>query len=181
MSHPPTPPPLPVATPTHMDEASVQAYLNQQLLIDGRPVSGAEGMTLLQVEEDVLRGGRFRTFPWSFSLVILSFRRSSPLIYVPANQWVGGHAWLWTLPSLFLGWWGIPWGFLFTLMNIYRNAMGGRELTPAVLQALLGQERATGILTHMAPRKADPALWCLRACAVCVPIALIMLLAALLS
>ena len=41
-----------------------------------------------------------------------------------------------TLISLLAGWWGIPWGPIWTVMTVVQNFAGGKDLTPAVLAAL---------------------------------------------
>ena len=38
--------------------------------------------------------------------------------------------------SLFLGWWGIPWGPIYTVGTIATNLGGGRDVTKEVLASL---------------------------------------------
>lgn len=158
-----------------MPQHAVDAYLNQPVLSGGKVVSGTHGMTIAQVEEDVLRGGRFLMFSWNFSVLIMSFRRASPLTYVRSDQWVGPRALLWTIPSFFVGWWGIPWGIVFTIQSFYRNSVGGHDVTSEVMQSLVGPQRASGIMARVGKRPADPVLWLLRLACIAVPLAIISL------
>ncbi|WP_256364380.1 hypothetical protein [Nostoc piscinale] len=38
--------------------------------------------------------------------------------------------------SLFLGWWGIPWGIIYTIQSVVTNLQGGKDVTPQVMSAL---------------------------------------------
>jgi len=42
----------------------------------------------------------------------------------------------WTLLSLIAGWWGIPWGLIFTSQSLYINLRGGNDVTNEVANAL---------------------------------------------
>jgi hypothetical protein len=44
-----------------------------------------------------------------------------------------------TLVSLVAGWWGIPWGPIYTVQSIYNNSRGGKDVTQAVVNSLRGQ------------------------------------------
>lgn len=70
------------------------------------------------------------------SLFILTMRFRSPRVVVgsPKNQSTGV---MYTLVSAVAGWWGLPWGFIYTPQAIYRNLHGGyrqtvRELLPTL-------------------------------------------------
>lgn len=156
-------------TPPPMHPQSAEAYLQQPVLSDGKTVSGTHGMSIREVEDDIMRGGTFRLFAYNFSIIVMSFRRSSPLTYVRSSQWIGPQALLWSLPSFLVGWWGIPWGIVFTLMSLYRNSVGGTDVTREVLQQLVGPQRSAGILARAPKKSADPVLWLLRLVAIGVP------------
>ncbi|WP_395742417.1 hypothetical protein [Prosthecobacter sp.] len=158
-------------------EDEVSAYLNSPLLDNGRPMSGTEGMTIQQVEDDVLRGGRFRIFRWNFSLVVMSFQRSSGIHYIRAGHGPGAHALPWTLLSMMVGWWGIPWGIVFTIQTIYTNCMGGKDVTPELLSAVVGPQRASGIMAQAQKPRADVLLWVLRIFILLIPLSIFALIA----
>ena len=158
-----TPPPLPAQLPPPLPkDIFLEERLSQPVFDGGKIVQGTEGLTLRQVEDDVLKGGRFVMFLWNFSLLVVSFRRGSPLTYIRSDRWTGPQALLWSLPSFFVGWWGIPWGIIFTIQSLYTNCNGGKNLTPAALQSLLGPERAVSVLARAQKQPADPVLWLLR-------------------
>lgn len=71
----------------------------------------------------------------ALSFLIVSFR-------VPSRLYIVGHgssalvASLFTLISPLLGWWGVPWGPVYTLRAVWRNARGG--VTRSVADCLAG-------------------------------------------
>ena len=97
-------------------------------------IKGTKGMTIFQIQEEVTNGGRFVQFSYCFSIIVASFRQSSP-VYLIKN---GESAFLKSLPfsaiSLLLGWWGIPWGVIYTVGCLYINAAGGKDVTAVVMR-----------------------------------------------
>lgn len=167
-----TPPPLPT-TPNASSQEDVFVYLSRPLLgKNGRPLAGTEGMTLHQIEDDVLRGGRFRIFRYNFSLVIISFQRSSGIQYIRSGHGPGAHAWPWTLLSMVVGWWGIPWGIFFTIHTLYTNCMGGKDVTRELLAAVLGPQRAADVMAQALKPQADILLWLLRIFVLLIPVSI---------
>ncbi len=159
------PPPLPLtATPpplSSQDELALR--MTQPLLVNGRPLAGTEGMTLGDVELDVLKGGRFLRYYWNVSVIVLSFRNSTALAYVRSDRSAGLGALGCGVFSLFFGWWGFPWGIVYTPLSLWHNTRGGTDHTHEVLTAYLGDDHAGEILKQASRRKADAALWILRA------------------
>jgi hypothetical protein len=173
-----TPPSTSAAPAAAWSEEDIHAYLNRPLLDQGRPVSGTEGMTLLQIEDDVLRGGRFRVFRYNFSIVVMSFMRSSGIKYIRAGHGPGGHAWPWTVLSMLVGWWGIPWGVIYTIQTLYTNCMGGKDVTAEVLGSVVGAQRAAGIMAKAAKPHSDILLWLLRIFVLLIPLSICVAIAA---
>lgn len=162
----PLPPPLPSGSPTTPplsadDELALR--MAQPLLVEGRLLAGTEGMTLGDVELDVLKGGRFLRYHWNISVLVLSFRNSTALTYVRSGRSAGAGALGWGVFSLLFGWWGFPWGIVHTPLSLWHNVRGGSDHTRDVLTAYLGDDHANEILKQACARKADAALWILRA------------------
>lgn len=148
----------------------VSQYLSQPLLDKGRPISGTEGMSIQQIEDDVLRGGRFRIFRYNFSVIVMSFQRGSGIQYIRAGHGPGAHAWPWTVLSLMVGWWGIPWGIFFTLQTLWTNCMGGVDVTQELLTSVVGAQRAAGVMAQAQKPRADILLWLLRIFILLIPV-----------
>jgi hypothetical protein len=94
-------------------------------------VVGVDGLFEADVRQQVPMGARFVMFQRAVSMVVLSFRRTSPIYFVRPGEQPQG--WKYTLPTLLVGWWGIPWGPIFTIQTLITNMRGGIDVTAAVL------------------------------------------------
>jgi hypothetical protein len=69
---------------------------------------------------------KLRTFKMAVSMLVVSYRFvSAP---VPEHRALGAGA-AYTLVSMLLGWWGFPWGPIFTLEALFTNLTGGKRTT----------------------------------------------------
>ena len=89
-----------------------------------------------QILAEIDRGARVVIFQYVISVVILTFRRNSPLQYIAPGESAAAKSLPWTLVALLLGWWGIPFGFIYTPMVLYKNLNGGVDVTPKLLAQL---------------------------------------------
>src|SRR5260370_14027051 len=121
---PPGPPPLPGS----QSPAGVR--------LDPKSIPGLEGMMPEDLQQAVAHGGRFVLFQFCISVLILTFKRSSPIIFVKPGQSTVVRGLPYSLISLVAGWWGIPWGPIWTISTLVTNLGGGKNLTGEVMQAL---------------------------------------------
>jgi hypothetical protein len=104
-------------------------------------IVGIEGLSAAQLRDEVDRGGRFVVYGWCVSFLILTLKRSSDITFVRAGESRVAAGLGWTVLSFFLGWWGFPWGFIYTPMVLIQNLGGGTDVTAnamTVLEAELG-------------------------------------------
>jgi hypothetical protein len=73
-------------------------------------INGVEGMSRDQVNFEVQRGGKFVLYSYCVSLLIVTFKRPSEIYFIRSGESAIGRAMPWTLLTILLGWWGIPWG-----------------------------------------------------------------------
>ena len=99
-------------------------------------IQGLGNMTGAELHEEVQRGGRFVVFSYCISILIMTFRRSSDIHFIRAGEGTFGKSLPYTALSLALGWWGIPWGFIYTPMALFQNLSGGKDVTREVLSSL---------------------------------------------
>lgn len=99
-------------------------------------VKGIEGLTVEQVQEEVSRGGKFVHFTYCMSFLIITLKRPSEVHFIRAGQGTFGASLPYTILSLFLGWWGFPWGFIYTPMAIIQNLSGGTDVTALFMNQL---------------------------------------------
>jgi hypothetical protein len=80
--------------------------------------------------------GRWVLYEYCISLIAVTLRRTSRPIYLRPGQ----YAWLRGLPyvvvSLALGWWGLPWGMIYTPVTIFANLTGGCDITAQVREGV---------------------------------------------
>jgi hypothetical protein len=110
-------------------------------------ISGIEGMSTGQVRFELDRGGRFVLFQYCVSLLVVTFKRPSPIYFIRAGESAFGKSIGFTLLTLVAGWWGIPWGPIYSVQSIYRNLSGGKDIT---------KEMAVGFKSPATPVAAQP-------------------------
>jgi hypothetical protein len=96
-------------------------------------ILGVDGLTNQQVQDEVAQGGRFVMYQYCISIILMTFRRTSNIYFLKAGQGSIGKGVGFTLISLLLGWWGIPWGPIYTVQTVWVNFRGGRDVTQEVL------------------------------------------------
>ena len=84
------------------------------------------------LKKEIKKGGRFVTYSYSISIVAASFQRYSKIYFLRHYEAAINHGYPYLLISFFLGWWGIPFGPIFTIASIIR-AFKGRDVTNEVL------------------------------------------------
>jgi hypothetical protein len=104
-------------------------------------VLGIEGMSANQLQFEIQRGARLVCYQYCVSVLVMTFRRSSDIYFIPAGQSAVAKGVPWTLLSMVAGWWGIPWGPIFTIQSLITNLKGGKDLT-ANFSASLAQPAA---------------------------------------
>ena len=79
------------------------------------------------------RADRRRALVLAVSLLVVSFRRSSDIYFVTADRPFTSARLGYSLLSLVAGWWGVPWGPIFTIQSLWTNLSGGRDVTSQVV------------------------------------------------
>lgn len=93
---------------------------------------GRMGMTGAQARAAIAAGDRFVIFPWVVSVLILTTRQLSAVHRVRPGEGTGRVAMPYVVASLVFGWWGFPWGPIWTIRWVVRNLRGGVDVTAAV-------------------------------------------------
>ena len=96
-------------------------------------IVGIEGMSEEQMQHELANGAKLVYFEFCISILVMTFKRSSPLTFIKKddNALVKGLGY--TLLSLVLGWWGIPWGPIYTIGAVINNCKGGKDVTAQFL------------------------------------------------
>lgn len=96
-------------------------------------INGLNGRTPLEVEEQVRRGAKFVVFPWTVSVLILTLKRTSSVHYVAPDESAVAKGLPCILVTLLFGWWGIPWGPIYSVMSIVEILGGGIDVTRTIV------------------------------------------------
>lgn len=97
---------------------------------------GIERMSPAELSFELQRGGKFVTYYYCISVIIITFRRGSHIYFIKAGESAVSKGLPWTLLTLLLGWWGIPWGPIWTIQSLTVNFGGGKDVTAAVVKSL---------------------------------------------
>ena len=96
-------------------------------------IIGIEGLTNAQVNDEVQRGGRFVMYQYCISVLVMTLKRPSDIYFVKAGAGSIGKGIGFSAIALLLGWWGIPWGPIYTIQSLWVNCRGGRDVTQEIM------------------------------------------------
>jgi hypothetical protein len=104
-------------------------------------IKGAEGLGDREIGELIDRGARVVVFRYVISIVVITFRRGATVLVRPGQSvFVAGLPY--TLLSLTCGWWGFPFGLIFTPIAVFQNLGGGDDVTAQVRGGVSSGARA---------------------------------------
>ena len=101
-------------------------------------IKGVEGMSVGEVQDQVRQGAKFVVFSYCMSFLVITLKRSSDVTFVRAGQSALVAGLPYTVLSFFIGWWGFPWGLVYTPMAIFQNLAGGNDVTREIMAAFAG-------------------------------------------
>jgi hypothetical protein len=96
-------------------------------------IIGLEGISGSELNSQLHSGGKFVVYQYCISIVIMTFRRNSNIYFIKSGENGVVRGLPFTMLSLVLGWWGIPWGPIFTVGALITNFQGGKDITKEVL------------------------------------------------
>ena len=97
-------------------------------------IRGIENMNDEQIVAEVKIGARFVVFQYCISILVMTFKRGSNVYFIRPGEGTFSKSVPFSLLSLFLGWWGFPWGPIWTISTIAKNLGGGLDVTNMVLR-----------------------------------------------
>jgi hypothetical protein len=97
-------------------------------------IKNANGLTLQEVKNEIHNGGKFVTFEYTVSILVMTFKRPTDVYLLRAGESHWGKSLPFTILSLLIGWWGFPWGLIYTPMSLFTNLSGGNDVTVEIMQ-----------------------------------------------
>jgi hypothetical protein len=101
-----------------------------------KDILGIAGMTRQELSFELNRGGRFVIYRFCVSVVIVTIWESSNVYFLRAGESRISKGVRWSMLSLVMGWWGIPWGPIRTIHSLWVNFHGGEDVTGEVASML---------------------------------------------
>ena len=93
-------------------------------------------MTIAELRSAIAAGARIVVFTYAESWLIVTFKRvTDPTLIRPSESRVKIAA-APILTSLLFGWWGIPWGPIYTVQTLWQSFRGGIDVTDEVMATL---------------------------------------------
>lgn len=80
-------------------------------------------------------GGKFVIYTYTISILVMTFRRGSKVFLLKKDDSAIKHGFPYLIITLFLGWWGIPFGPIYTIQSMIR-AFTGKNITDDVVNYL---------------------------------------------
>ena len=108
-------------------------------------IVGIDGLTKEQLDLEVQRGGRFVLYMYCVSVIFMTFRRGTDVHFIRSGERAVLTGLPYTLLTLVTGWWGIPWGPIYTIQCLYTNLRGGKDVTATVLGTMVPAPRPVPI------------------------------------
>lgn len=98
-------------------------------------IKNIEGLTFKELQNEIDRGGKFVVFSYTISILVMTFKRPTDIYFIRSHESALKFSWPYLLITVLLGWWGIPWGPIYSIWSI-GQAFGGKNITEAVINSL---------------------------------------------
>jgi len=98
-------------------------------------IKNIDGLTIDELNRELERGAKFVVFQYCISVVLMTFRRPTDIYFIRAGESTIKYSIGYTLLTFFLGWWGIPWGPIYTIGSLHTNLSGGKNVTEDVISS----------------------------------------------
>lgn len=99
-------------------------------------IKNIEGLTVDEMNIELSNGAKFVVFQYCFSIIVMTFKRGCDVYFIKAGESTVKHSIGFTLITLLFGWWGIPWGPIYSIGALFSNLTGGKDITQEVLNSM---------------------------------------------
>lgn len=106
-------------------------------------IKGIENMSGTEISLELQKGARFVVYEYAISILVMTFHRSSDITFIKADENAVVKGLGFSFLTLFLGWWGIPWGPIRSVQVLITNFKGGKDVTDRVISAMKQSTQST--------------------------------------
>ncbi len=111
-------------------------------------IKNTEGLSVSQMRDLVQQGGKFVVFPYTVSFLIMTLKRSSDIYFIRPDENTFKYSYGFVLLNLIVGWWGFPWGPIYTIGALYNHITGGKDFTQVVMSELIQNDPQANTSTY---------------------------------
>lgn len=111
-------------------------------------IKNIDGLSVSEIRAIVNDGGRFVFFPYTISVVLATFKRASSIYLIRPYEKSFKYSYKHVITNAVVGWWGIPWGPIYTIGSIYDHMKGGKDVTDVVMSELLQHDPEANTSTY---------------------------------
>jgi hypothetical protein len=99
-------------------------------------IKNIANLSVLEVRSLVAQGAKFVVYSYCISLLVVTFKRPTAIYFIRPHESAVTPGLKYVAVSLILGWWGIPFGIIYTIGTTLTNLAGGKEITKEMMLAL---------------------------------------------
>ena len=114
-------------------------------------INNTEGLSVSQIRALVNQGGKFVYFPYAISIVVMTFQRKSDIYFIQPGENSFKYSVGYFFINLIAGWWGIPWGPIYTLGALFSHIGGGKNVTEEIVSHLIQNDPEAATNTYNIP------------------------------
>ncbi len=78
-------------------------------------IKKTSNLSIEEIITDINKGGKFISYGYCVSIVALTFRLTSSPYFIKSTELPSKYRLKYNILSLLFGWWGLPWGPIYTL------------------------------------------------------------------
>jgi hypothetical protein len=102
-------------------------------------IKNLDGLTMSELQTEVNSGAKFVIYTYAVSIIFMTFKRPSNIYFIRSTENAVGRGLGFSFISFIAGWWGIPWGPVYTIGSFVNNFGGGKNVTQEVMNSLISQ------------------------------------------
>ena len=99
-------------------------------------ISGIEGLSAADINREIQRGAKFVMYQYCISILVMTFKRPSDIYFIRGGESGISKGLSYSAITLLLGWWGIPWGPIYSITSLVNNFSGGKDVTAEIIQSM---------------------------------------------
>ncbi|AWH85704.1 hypothetical protein HYN59_11560 [Flavobacterium album] len=111
-------------------------------------IKNIQGLRVAEIGQLVNQGGKFVIFPYTVSIVVMTFKRPSSIYFIRPDEGTFKYSYKHVAVNAVMGWWGIPWGPIYTIGAMYHQLSGGKDVTQAVMSDLIQNDPEANTSTY---------------------------------